>query len=213
MKTFLPLISACILLSSCQRSTVDTAALQQAAQFYVERGGLSIHSTADYSFNRPCLDSLNMPNTVLGGMLGGPEALVQFIEQHKLATTVRTDLPGDYVRVVLTPRPPYEKNWLGQGNFKAFCFGRFKAVKVEAVSDAQETVAGRETPYLIAGTTARPYRLTFKLTDLPDTSVINGLKDQPALLRRGAMPPADYEKEFTVVAMLPADVKNFNVSP
>ncbi|WP_412026649.1 hypothetical protein [Deinococcus yunweiensis] len=214
MKSPLSLLAACTLaLTACQTNPPNTAALQDSAQFYVDHGGLAFNTTADHRFGRPCLDALNMKTTLLGGPLASPDALVDFVEQHKLATTVRTARPSGYTGVTITPLPPYEANWVGKNDLQSFCFGTFEVTKVEPVPDAEEITAGSGVPYLIPGTRARSYRLTFKLTDLPAKDIISGLKANPALLNRAAMLPADYGQEFTVVAVLPTDVKHFNVTP
>ncbi|GAA5534065.1 hypothetical protein [Deinococcus aluminii] len=197
------------LLSARQKKT-DAAQLGPVAQFYVDEGGLALHTSASRAYARPCLKPVSLSQTLVGGAFDLPGKLVQFIEAHKLAATTHTQRPSGYDAVHITPAPPYEGNWLGQGDFKSFCFGKFELVKVEPVADAKPITAGASEPYLIPGVQARATRITFRLTDVPGGNFVRDLKDDTTLLARGSMAPDDYGRELTVVATLPNRVEDFN---
>lgn len=210
----LRLFIACgtLVLTACKGgpAAVD---LTPSAEFFLSNGGLGVVGTPARPLTRPCLRPLSMSNTLLGGLVGASTTLVDFVKEQKLARVVRSAQASGYEKVVFTPTPPYEANWIGEGEFKAFCFGRPKLVKVEAVPDAQPITAGAGEPYLIPGTPARAARLTFRLDDVPGGTFVEGLKSRPAMLSRGSMRPEDYGQDLTVVATLPVDVKHFKTQP
>lgn len=209
MKRFLPL-STVLLLVACHKAP-DTTHLREAAQYYLEQGGLSLHP--EYAYSRPCLKPTNMKETLVGGAFGISGRLVDFIDKHHLAKVQREQRSSGYEAVTLTPLKPYEANWLGEGDTRLFCFGRLELTKVEPVADAKAITAGEAEPYIIAGTQARSTRITFKLTDLPPEPFAQDLEEDHTLLQPGSMLPADYNREFTVVATLPEKVENFKAPP
>lgn len=199
-------------LTAC-RNGPGAVNLDASAQFFLDNGGLTIVSTPTQLYSRPCLRALDMENTLLGGLFGESRTLVDFVEKHRLARLTRSATASGQEKVVLTPLSPYEKNWLGKGELKNFCFGAPTLLNAEAVSDAQPIIAGADVPYVIPGTTARAARLTFRMDDIPGGSFTDDLKATSGLLFRTSMRPEDYGKEFTVVATLPVDVKNYSVTP
>ncbi|WP_420594333.1 hypothetical protein [Deinococcus sp.] len=200
------------LLTACQRGP-DQGELDKSAQFFLDNGGLGILNTASRTYTRPCLQILNMKNTLLGGPIGSPDALITFIEKHRLAKTVHQDRPSGYEGVSLTPLPPYEANWVGKQDFKSFCFGKPTLINVELVADAKPITAGEREAYIIAGTEARATRLTFKLDNLPGGDFVSDLAQQPTLLARGSMKPDDYGRALTVIATLPLKAENYDTTP
>lgn len=188
--------------------------MDESAQFFLDNGGLTLVATADHPYGRPCLDPVNMKKTLLGGVgVGTSPALIKFIEDHKLAQTKREARPSGYEGVSVTPIAPYESNWITEGDFGSFCFGKLKLVKAEVVPDAKPITAGASEPYIIPGTEARATRLTFRLDDVPGGTFLSDLTNQRTLLARGAMQPEDYGKDITVVATLPTKTENYSVKP
>lgn len=201
-----------LVLTAC-KSGPGAVNLDASAQFFLDNGGLSIVSTPAQPYTRPCLRALDMENTRLGGLFGDSRTLVDFVDKHRLARLTRSATASGQEKIVLTPLPPYEKNWLGKDALKNFCFGTPTLVKVEAVPDAQPITAGADVPYIIPGTMARAARLTFRMDGVPGGTFTEDLKASPGLLVRSAMRPDDYGQAFTVVATLPIDVKNYSVTP
>ena len=200
------------LIVSCQKSGPSAADLTKVAQYYVDNGGLGLHSDGQHSFKRPCLRGLNLNQTLLGGFSGGPRNVVDFIEQQNLGKVTRNQRPSGYIGVTIVPNEGDKGEWVKNGEYSFYCFGRWNLLKAERVKDAQAVTAGGEQPYLIPGTQAYSTRLTFKLDDLPAANFVDALKASPGVLEKGAMQPADYGQEMTVVAVLPDKIENFNVT-
>ncbi len=201
-----------LVLTACKNGPASVN-LGASAHFFLDNGGLTIVSTRARLYARPCLRALDMQSTLLGGLFGDSRTLVDFVERHHLARVTRSTLASGQEKIVLTPLPPYEKNWLGKAALKNFCFGTPTLLKVAAVPDAQPITAGADVPYLIPGTSARAARLTFRMDGVPGGSFTDDLKAWPMLLTDTSMRPDDYGREFTVIATLPVDVKNFNTTP
>ncbi|MCY1703988.1 hypothetical protein [Deinococcus sp. SL84] len=208
------LLASCfaVIFSSCQKGT-DSKAITESAQFFIENGGLSVVSTDAQSYERPCLDPVNLKLTLLSRSgLGTSPALIDFIQAHKLADVKREARPSGYEGVTITPVAPYQSNWATKGEYGNFCFGTVKLLKAEAVSDAKPITAGTSEPYVIPGTEARATRITFLLDDIPEGpsgSFTTDLKANESLLTRGSMRPEDYGKEFTVIGTIPTKVENY----
>lgn len=201
-----------VALVSCQKGGPSAAELTKVAQYYVDNGGLSLHSDGQHNFKRPCLRGINLDQTLLGGFAGGPREVVDFIEQQNLGQVTRTQRPSGYVGVTIAPNKAENAEWVRNGEYSFYCFGRWNLLKAERVKDAQAVTAGGDQPYLIAGTNAYSTRLTFKLDDLPSADFVDALKASSGVLEKGAMQPADYGQEFSVVALLPDKTENFNVT-
>ncbi|PNY79195.1 hypothetical protein [Deinococcus koreensis] len=201
-----------LILTAC-KSGPGAVNLDASAQFFLDNGGLTVVSTQARPYTRPCLRALNLENTLLGGLFGDSKTLVDFVDKHRLARLTRSATSSGQEKVVLTPISPYEKNWLGEGALKNFCFGTPTLLKVEAVPDAQPITADADVPYIIPGTPARAARLTFRMDGVPEGGFTDDLKARPGLLLRTSMQPDDYGKEFTVIATLPVNVKNYKTQP
>ncbi|BDP41003.1 hypothetical protein DAETH_09720 [Deinococcus aetherius] len=201
-----------LVLCACQKGP-DPQQLNASAQFFLDNGGLTLLSRTGQAGTQPCLKPLNMKQTLLGGPFGASERLVDFVERHQLAKTRHEQRPSGYEGVTFTPVAPYENNWVGQGDYKNFCFGKITLVKAEAVPDAKTITAGEAEPYIIPGTEARATRITYRLEDVPGGSFVDDLKAAPNLLVRGSLLPKSYGKDLTVVATLPLKPENFNVKP
>lgn len=198
-----------VALSGCQNSSNPSKAeLTQVAQFYVDNGGLSLGGKP----KRPCLRGLDLKNTVLGGLFGGSVAVVDFIEQQKLATVTRTPDGTGRTQVSMSPTAEAKEHWIVNSGTDFYCFGRFAVLKVEPVADAKPVTAGANEPWLIPGTEARATRITYKWDEVPEP-LMTALKDRPNVLVPGSLQPDDYGQEHTVVALLPAEIENFAVNP
>lgn len=200
-----------LVLGACKNGP-NTGQLDTTARIFLNNGGAALSSTSEHSYRRPCLDGLFMNNILLGyGKASGNSGdLIAFIEKHALAKTTHERQPDGVDRVILTPAPPYEDNWQdGRLGLKNFCFGKVKLIKAQAVPDAKTITAGDSEPYIIQGTEALSTRITFKWTDFPGSEFVSELKRYPSLLARGVMQPADFDQEFTVVAVLPLKPQNF----
>ncbi|WP_102126059.1 hypothetical protein [Deinococcus planocerae] len=197
------------LLPACQKKP-DPAQLNAVAQYYVDEGGLALNASGSRTYARPCLNPVSLSQTLVGGAFALPGKLVQFIEANKLGTTTHTQRPSGYDAVRITPTPAYKDNWLGRGDYKSFCFGKYELVRAESVADAEPITAGASEPHLIPGVQARATRITFRLAGVPGGDFVQGLKDDPTLLARGSMAPDDYGRELTVVATLPTRIEDFN---
>lgn len=206
------LLLTTVFASACQKGA-DPELLTQSADIFLQRGGLALLSRSGAVGARPCLRNLNTKQTILGGLFGTSERLVDFVEAHKLATVKRERLASGERAVTVTPAPPYQKNWIGQGDVKNFCIGQVVLVRAEAVADAQPITAGATEPYIIPGTQARATRLTVRLDDVPGGTFVNDLKAQPNLLLRGSMSPETFGKDLTAVATLPVKPENYAFTP
>lgn len=213
MKRLLSLVFPVLLFSACQKGP-DPKALTASAQFFLDKGGLSVVSTPDHPYRRPCLDPVNLKLTLLSRSgLGTSPRLVDFIQTHKLAQVTREARPSGYEGVTFTPLAPYESNWLRKGEYGNFCFGKLTLIKAEVVPDAKPITAGASEPYIIQGTEARATKITFRLDDVPSGQFATDLAANSNLLADGAMQPADYGKEITVIATIPTKVDNYSVKP
>lgn len=201
-----------VFLAACQKGA-DPAQLTRSAEIFLKEGGLSVLSRSGAVGTRPCLRNLSTVPATLGGVFGTSERLVDFVEAHKLATVKREQTASGTRTVAITPVPPYEANWLGQGTIKSFCIGTVVLVRVEAVADAQPITAGAAEPYIIPGTPARVTRLTYRLDDVPEGTFVDDLKAQPNLLVPGSMSPETFGKELTAIATLPVKPENYAFTP
>lgn len=147
-------------LCACHKGA-DPQQLHASAQFFLDNGGLTLLSRTGQAGTRPCLRAVDMKQTLLGGLLGGPKGLVDFVERHNLAKTTHEQRPSGYEGVSFAPVAPYENNWVSQGNYKNFCFGKVMLLKAEAVPDAKTITAWEAEPYIIPGTEARATRITY----------------------------------------------------
>lgn len=207
------LLPASLVITACQNNrSLDTAELTKVAQYYVDQGGLALNARSSEPYERPCLRGVNLKNTILGGLFGGPGAAVDFIERQQLAAVTRTPDGAGRTQVSMVPTQAEQDNWTIDGNTGVYCFGKFSIVKVEPVPDAESIIAGSSEPYLIAGTRARSVRITFKLDGVSSASA-DAITATPNVLRPGSMLPANYGVEKTVVALLPEKIDNFQVNP
>lgn len=202
-----------ILATACQRGP-DPAALNASAQYYLDHGGLALQpDSSGHVRVRPCLKPLNTAQTLLGGLLEGPTALVSFITRNKIATVTHDARSSGYDRVTVTPIAPYVQHWVGEGHIKQFCFGKLSLISATVVTDAAPITAGADQPYLVPGITARSVTVTYRLTDLPDARVIRDLQAHPVVLSPNAIPPETFDREHTVTAVLPLTVDGYRVRP
>lgn len=201
-----------VFLAACQKGA-DPTQLTKSAEIFLREGGLSVLSRSGAAGTRPCLRNLSTVPETLGGLFGTSERLVDFVEAHKLATVKRGETASGTRTVAITPIPPYEANWVGQGTVKSFCIGTVVLVHAEAVADAQPITAGAAEPYIIPGTQARATRLTYRLTDIPGGTFVDDLKAQPNLLFPGSMSPETFGKELTAIATLPVKPENYAFTP
>lgn len=97
-------LALCGVLSGCQsNSGPGSAELTPVAQFFTDHGGLSF----DQNPKRPCLQAVDLDNTVVGGLFGGTSVtLINFIEQQGLATMTRTPDGTGRIEVVMTLQTP-----------------------------------------------------------------------------------------------------------
>lgn len=207
---FLPIVA--VFLAACQKGT-DPAQLKKSAEIFLREGGLSVLSRSGAVGTRPCLRNLSTVPATLGGLFGTSERLVDFVEAHKLAAVNRGETASGTRTVTITPIPPYEAYWVGQGTIKSFCIGKVVLVRAEAVADAQPITAGASEPYIIPGTQARATRLTYRLDDVPGGTFVDDLKAQPNLLFPGSMSPETFGKELTAIATLPVKPENYAFTP
>ncbi|MFC3834215.1 hypothetical protein [Deinococcus rufus] len=208
-----PVLGALVILTACQRGP-DPIALKASAQYYLDHGGLALQPDSTGRVGgRPCLKALDTTQTLLGGLLGGPSALVAFIEAHALATVTHEVRASGYDKVTMTPVAPYVDNWVGEGSVKQFCFGTVSLLTAELVEDAAPITAGTDQPYLVPGIAARSVRITYRLDDLPDRGFLRDLEARPSLLTPTSMRPETYGREHSIVAVLPLAVDGYRVRP
>lgn len=201
-----------LLVSACQKG-LDPKLLTQSAEIFLQQGGLTVLSAGGAVGAYPCLRAVPTSRTTLGGLFGTSEPLVDFIDEHDLASVKRERSPSGARLVTVTPSGPYQSSWSGSGDFKTFCVGKLMLVKAEAVKDAQPLTAGAEQPYIVPGTPAQATRIAYRLEDVPTGTFVADLKAKAFLLRPGSMSPDDFGKELSAVAVLPVKPDGYTFTP